>query len=218
MRKVLIMPVICLTGVFLNIVITRFCINSAEIPLFLDTIFTITVTLNCGLIWGIVCGALTNILCHSIFGWGWEPYLFTLCNIATAVITWFFRNELTGQEQSLQRRSFMFKTSQLNRIMNKVIILIIFSFALCLAMSILGGIIASFILYINTSYTEGSGISGILSTTMFGHDVPVVFKEIISRLPINIADRLISAFTGYGIFLLLRRLLKPTALENSLSV
>ena len=220
------MLILCLAGVFLNIAISRLCFF-AGLPLFLDTILTITVTLICGLPLGILCGALTNIIYHSIFGYGWEAYLFTLCNIATAIVTWcfyrFFKQELTGQEpptspngRSFQvvptgskERSFRrinLPSNQLGSVMDKVIILILFSFALCLAMSILGGLIATLIIVINSSYSDAKGISGVLSATMFGQNVPLPLKEIISRIPINIIDRLISVFAGYGIALLVRRL------------
>ena len=209
MRKALIMPLVCLAGIFLNIALPRLSIYHAGIPLYLDTIFTITVTLSCGLVWGIVCGAMTNIISHSISGIGWEPYLFTICNIATAVITWLFRRyfqtELMTDQLPVQ------KSNQPGRAMDRIIVLIIFSFTLCITMSVLGGLIATFIMYLNSAYTEGDGISGILSTTMFGQNVPVLWREIISRIPVNIVDRLISAFAGYGIAVLLHRLQKRNA-------
>ena len=190
---------LCLTGVFLNITFNRICFF-AGFPLYLDTVMTITVTLACGLPFGILCGALTNIISHSIFGHGWEAYLFAICNIATAFLTWFFyrffKQELTIQEQTPSVRQ---KSSQLNRIMDRVIILIFLSFTLCLAMSILGGLIAAFILNINSAYFETDGITGVFSATMFVHDVPIVLKEIIARIPVNMIDRLISVFAGYGI-------------------
>jgi len=205
MRKTLTMLLFCLAGVFLNILITRLCFN-AGLPLFLDTILTITVTLICGLPWGMLCGALTNVIYHSIFGYGWEAYLFTLCNIATAVVTWlfmrFFTRELAVYKlDDTQQKSPLFsaKSNFLSALMDRIIILILFSFALCLTMSILGGLIATFIIIINSSYTEVKGITGVLSATMFDHNVPLVIKEIISRIPINIIDRLISVFAGFGI-------------------
>jgi len=206
MRKTLIMFCFCLTGIILNIAITRICLLTG-IPLWLDTTFTISVTLICGLPWGILCGALTNIIHHSIWGYGWEAYLFSICNITTAFITWyfyrFFKQELEGKQGDIPSAR---RSSQLNRIMDKVIILILFSFALCLTMSILGGLIATFILYLNSAYYETDGVTGLLSATMFGHNVPVVFKEIVSRIPVNIIDRLISVFAGYGIAVILKRI------------
>jgi len=202
MPKILFKFILCFAGVLLNITFNQICFFTG-LPLWLDTVMTITVTLTCGLPFGILCGALTNIISHSVFGHGWEAYLFTLCNITTAVITWFFyrffKQELEGQDTSQQ------KSNQLNRIMDRVIILILFSFALCLAMSILGGLIATFILYLNSAYYEIDGVTGVFTATMVGQDVPVFLKEIISRIPVNIVDRLISVFAGFGLAVLLRR-------------
>ena len=215
MRKIIIMPVVCLLGIILNIILTRFCIFYAGIPLYLDTVFTITVTLSCGLVWGMICGALTNILCHTIFGWGWEPYLFTICNIATAFITWLFYRKF-NTELLLNSDNFSVftlnlpeqKSIQLKKTINLIIILIFLSFTLCIAMSILGGLIATIILSINSTYTEGDGISSILSSTMFSQNVSVLPREILSRIPINIIDRLISVFAGYAAAYFLHRTLK----------
>jgi len=212
------MLIFCLIGIFLNIAFTRLCFITG-LPLYLDTILTITITLSCGLGWGILCGTLTNVLCHSIFGYGWEAYLFTICNIATALITWFFyrffMQELEGTQELANQnvskrglRALQHNSSQLSRIMDRVIILILFSFALCLAMSILGGLIATIIQMIDSAYSDDNGITGVLSATMFGQNAPILLKEIISRIPVNIIDRLISVFAGYGIALLLNKCFK----------
>ena len=78
-------------------------------------------------------------------------------------------------------------------------------------MSILGGLIATIIQLINSSYSDDNGISAVLSATMFGQNVPMLLKEIISRIPVNIIDRLISVFAGYGIALLIQRVLPKPA-------
>ncbi|MCL2444450.1 MAG: hypothetical protein FWD13_13445, partial [Treponema sp.] len=98
------------------------------------------------------------------------------------------------------------KSSRLNTLMDRIIILTLFSFALCLIMSILGGLIATFILYLNSAYSETDGIMGVFSATMFTHNVPIIVKEILSRIPVNIIDRLISTFAGYGAALCIRHL------------
>jgi len=37
--------------------------------------------------------------------------------------------------------------------------------------------------------------------TMFHNNIPILLNEILSRIPINIIDRLISAFAAFGIAL-----------------
>ena len=207
----MVMIIICLVGTMLNIGIYRLCFLTG-IPLYLDTILTISVTLTGGLFWGVLCGALTNFIHHTFWGWGWEGYLFILCNAATALVTWLFMR-LFPRELNLYNGNFAvksaansssLKSSRVSIVMDRVIVLIIFSFALCLAMSFLGGFIAATILTMTSSYNfRGSGITALFSATMFTNS-PVYISEIVSRIPVNIVDRLISAFAGYGIALCAR--------------
>ena len=201
MRKMIAIIIISLLGAMLNIGICAFS-KGIGFPLYLDTILTIAVTLTNGLIAGILCGAFTNLIIHSIWFYGWEVYLFSLCSAATAVVTWllmrFFPQELnmtSAKKTTPASRS----NTQLSGIMDRIIALILLSFALCVTISVLGGIISAFIAVINQPLTEEAGLAGILAKTMFGKDTPLIFKEILSRIPINSIDRLISAFAGFGI-------------------
>jgi len=212
MRKIISIIVLCLTGVFLNMIIYRL-FNMLGIPLYADTIATIAVTFTGGLLCGVLCGALTNIIAHSINFWSWAGYLFALCNIATAFITWmfcrFFPNQmnLTGKKAQTDTLSLPQQSNKLSGVMDRIVILSLLSFALCIAMSILGGFISTIIVTITPPLGDRSDLPGILSATMFTKQVPLILKEILSRIPINSIDRLISAFGGYGIALGIRALL-----------
>jgi len=217
MRKIAINIVLCLSGVLLNMIIYRL-FNTLGIPLYMDTVATIAVTFTGGLLCGVLCGALTNIIAHSIIFWSWGDYLFTLCNIATAYITWlfcrFFPNQMNLSKPALTTspEEVKFPVSQksgrLSGAMDRIVILILLSSALCFAMSVLGGIITTIIITVNQPLIERSDLPGILSATMFGQNVPLILKEILSRIPINSIDRLISAFAGYTIALGIRALIK----------
>jgi len=219
------MAVICIAGSALNIVITKLCFY-AEIPLYLDTILTVSITMTCGLFWGVLCGFLTNFINHFFWGWGWEGYLFIICNAATAFVTWLIirlfpqelnlrADKITAESaksqvlKTIQTISAANKSNRFGIIMDRVIVLIILSFALCLAMSFLGGLIAAIILSLSSSYNfAASGIDSIFSATMFNENTPILISEIASRIPVNIIDRSISAFGGFGIALCIRRLTK----------
>ena len=202
---------LCIAGAMLNIAINRLCIL-VNVPLYLDTIMTVSVTLAGGLFWGVLCGALTNLVHHSIWFWGWEGYLFTFCNIATAFVTWLFirlfPRELSFDSETREAAASMkLKSSRLNLVMGRVIVLLLLSFALCLAMSILGGSLTALILGLNPSHSGERGLSVFLSATMFGSHLPVILAEIFSRIPINIIDRLVSVFGAYGIALAIHGIL-----------
>lgn len=203
MRKTVLMFFLCLVGAFLNITFNKVLTASGfGLPLYLDTIFTVSVTFLGGLFWGCLTGALTNIIGHSIDFWGWEGYLFTLCNIATAVITWLFIRFFPQELKFLQLSSNSNEKTSLNsyyykKAMNRIIVLILLSFALCLAMSLLGGLISAFIQVITNSPADELKLRALLGDSMFSQ-LPIVLSEILSRIPVNIIDRLVAAFVGFG--------------------
>jgi len=218
MRKNVVLSVLCIVGAFLNVAINILINRAAGLPLYLDTILTVSLTLTGGLFWGLLTGFLTNIIGPTLYFYGWEGYLFVICNMATALVTWlfirFFPRELGLSNVSLAETQDMPSASQksssrrLAEAINTMIVLILLSFSLCLVISILGGVIATFIQSINPAVSGKQGLSADLTATMFGKNIPVVLAEILSRIPVNIIDRLITVFAGYGIALILRNLLR----------
>ena len=204
MRKTALMFLFCISGTALNIIFNRvFAGSGMGLPLYMDTVLTIAVTFIGGLFWGCLTGVLTNIIGHTISFWGWEGYLFSLCNILTAVITWkfscIFRTELTfisgkNEKENLRSASF-FRSRRLDNIMSLIFVLMLLSFILCFSISIMGGLIASLIDIIKTPQS----INPASQHSDFYSGLPLVLMEIVSRIPINIVDRIISVFAGFGI-------------------
>jgi len=195
------MFLLCIFGTALNVIFNKvFAGSGIGLPLYMDTVLTITVTFIGGLFWGCLTGVLTNIVGHTMSFWGWEGYLFSLCNILTAVITWkfsrIFISELTfmSDKNKTENTSF-FKSRRLDNIMSRIFILMLLSFILCFAISIMGGLIASFIEIIKTPQSANLASQ---HSDFYGR-LPLVLKEIVSRIPINIIDRIISVFAGFGI-------------------
>jgi len=204
MRKTALMFLLCVFGTALNIFFNKvFAGSGIGLPLYMDTVFTITVTFIGGLFWGCITGILTNVIGHTINFWGWEGYFFSLCNILTALITWkftrLFLSELTflndKNETENPRSASFFKSRRLDNIMSRIFVLMLLSFILCFAISIMGGLIASFIEVINTTQSENPASQ----YSDFYSGLPLVLREIVSRVPINIIDRIISVFAGFGI-------------------
>jgi len=213
-KKILLPAVLCIAGALLNIALNKLIVLTGHtgLPLYMDTIFIVAITLWGGLFWGSLCGVLTNLIGNTINANGLEVYLYALCCIATALVTWlfvrFFPRELdfslqyAKREQMRRTAGIESESGKLYRVLEKVIALTLLSFALCIAMSVLGGLITTVILAMNPSQLEQRGI---LSETMFGEKFSVLLREILARIPVNIIDRPIAAFCGYGIALGLRR-------------
>jgi len=222
MRKAVFLFIFCIVGAFLNVGFHLLTTGENLLPLYNDTVFTITVTLLGGPVWGSVTGALSNIIGHTNNFWGWEGYLFALCNIAVAIITWLFMRlfpkelnlTLSGTGRGGQEAvKFLTpaKSRQLDRIMNCIFVLTFLSFALCFAISILGGTISFFIGLIRTFSEAGLSDNPASIPIMVHHNFPLLFKEILSRIPINIIDRIIAAFGGYGIAFVIAFLFRKTS-------
>jgi len=203
MRKFILLFFFSITGAALNVGINRvFAVSGIGLPLYIDTVLTITVTFIGGLFWGCLTGALTNIAGHTLNFWGWEGYLFTLCSITTAVITWLFIRafpvELTFNQNKKTHAFNYSKSRQLDKLMNIVFALTLLSFVLCIAMSIMGGLISFFIEIIRTQSTQNDVMNPASQPSGFYAGFPLILREIVSRIPINIIDRIISVFAGFG--------------------
>ena len=208
-RGTILMSLLCLAGALLNIALNILFAGVIALPLYMDTVFTISVTLAGGLFWGILCGALTNLIGHTILFWGWAGYLFILCNVATAVITAgfvrFFPRELSlSPHAAVIAADTPARSRRLSIVMNRMVVIILLSFCLCIAMSVLGGSIAAFIQALIRPAADGqihNPASATLSPIISRQNLPVILTEILSRIPVNVIDRLVSAFGGYGIAL-----------------
>jgi len=207
MRKIILLLLFSLAGAAANIFLNKvFAASGIGLPLYIDTVLTISVTLIGGLFWGCLTGALTNVLGHTLNFWGWEGYLFILCSIVAALITWkfscLFPGELSftaAQNKNKSNLKSFSKSLQLDKFMNIFFVLTLLSFTLCIAISIMGGLISYFIEVIRIQ-TTGSDITNPSSQPSdFYAGLPLILREIISRIPINIIDRLISVFLGFGI-------------------
>ena len=218
MRRTITLAVLCLAGALLNIIINKFLIFTEALSLlYMDTIFTVALTFTGGLFWGALCGALTNLIEQTIFPWGWQGYLYAICSVATALITWLFIRFFPRELDLHAKHEELYHTPESNprsvnlaKKINCTIILLLLSLALCLAMSVLGGLITAFIIAMNPSLSGAWGVSGIriLSGAMFQENYPILLVEISSRIPVNIIDRPIAAYGGYGIAVLLRKIMR----------
>jgi hypothetical protein len=196
------MVFLCLAGALLNNVFPA--LVKPYFPLFLDTVFTVTLTLTGGLFWGVLTGALTNVIFNTFFFWGWEGYLFALCNMATAVVTWlfmrFFPRELGLAGVPRPGFPSPHKSGRFETVADRVVVLFILSFGLCIAMSVLGGLISALIQIFKPVYLKERFVSAAISDW----NLPLILSEIMSRLPQNVIDRIVTAFAGYGVAMLLQ--------------
>ncbi|MDR2607670.1 MAG: hypothetical protein LBC57_04695 [Treponema sp.] len=174
--------------------------------LFLDTVFTISVTLSGG-IWAGFFTAIISTICFE-FPWNnsWAYFLFGICSLASACLTWIFIRLFPRECGSFNLWDDGAASVQGEEptLLDRFVMLLLFCLAMCALISVLGGLIAVFIeTVIHVPITLSPETYFKLGLLRQG--LNLVTAEILARLPINIVDRLISVFVAYGAALLLKR-------------
>jgi hypothetical protein len=179
-----------LVGALLNFGTMLLFQNVLRFPLFMDTMFTVVFTFLGGLPYGIAVAVLTHLVTNPLLSSDLPLYLYTFCNVLVAVITAVFMRlfPLECSVASPARR----------RIFERIAILFFLSLALCVAVSLLGGIIGTIV---ETFFTprDSYGAETFIFRRMLERDgLPLFAVEVLCRIPVNIIDRFVSVFGGYG--------------------
>ena len=214
--------ILCVVSAVLNIFVNHLVNGFTRLPLYLDTVFTAAMCFTAGLLPAIITGIFFPVLLlpvNYLFLYNlpletvWSAYFFLICALGEIVIICFFykkikpiENEflanLEGKKPLLQ--SFTLIATQL----------LVLTALDCIIVSILGGITGYTIGLFSMPrplYPEDTFLLGLIR-----NNVPQLASEILSRIPINIVDRFIVIFGGYGISLFYRKLLKTQSSEAHL--
>ncbi|MDR2500017.1 MAG: hypothetical protein LBD37_02915 [Treponema sp.] len=147
-------------------------------------------------------------------------YLFTLCNMASALLTGLFKR-LFPAEFSLARPGGVYGKggARFSLALERCIVLLALSMALCFLISILGGCTSALIAALDAgdpAQMPGGGL-GLLRLALVRANLPLALTEALARVPVNVVDRLISVFLGYGAALTLRGLNRNGAVFSNFS-
>ena len=189
--------VICVFAVLFNILTVLFFFDTLHLPLFMDTIFSVAVVFYCGLIPGLIVQITYNILNSFIWflklgNYDFFILMYTLCGILIIISTWL-----------IAKNKEEFKISPSITLLYLILISLISS-----ACSIItGGIIDYFHLTYQNIPDAMSPIKTFTDSFVRQH-IPLLASCILAQIPVSFADRLISTFAGYGVFLLAERIMK----------
>ena len=192
-------------GAVCNVLLYVVFVRKLGLPLYLDTIFTMTLAFLGGPLWGALTGLCTNIILHCVWYGGLLYFLFALCNIAVALVTALFVRFFPAELDVAGGRPAPVPAPQSQRfvrLLDLSIVLILLSFGLCIAISILGGLIGTLIKTIIPNPNSGTELRFL--STLVRKNLPLVLVETLSRIPVNIIDRPVSAFCAYRAARLLR--------------
>jgi len=207
-RSFFIISFLCLVSALCNVLLNYFVFHVGHIPLYLDTVFTVALCFSAGLLPGLLNAALVLPLCHSLMHTyilptepqaGLARYLFTLCVVCEVLTVCFYHRSMKKQETAF------FEKPTFDSFIGVAAKLLVLAVLDCIVVSITGGII-DFIITKNSAphpiFPEDTFKLGLLR-----NNVPMLTTAILSRIPINIVDRFIAIFGGYGISIVYRKIL-----------
>jgi len=192
--RVIKLGLLCVLAAGANYLVNNICVYYLKIPLYLDTIFNAAVCFSTGLVPGIITAGL-SYTALAVRDSGFHP--FVLCSIAEVLLIWRLK-------PSPSELSFETKRDTLVSVIARLMLLFI---AASLAVSVLGGII-DFITYnvLSNSKTFFSAEDAFKIGFLKSNIHPLAIN-IMSRIPVNMVDRFIVIFGGFGAAVLCRKII-----------
>ncbi len=174
-------------------IILVFFVRKSNVPVFMDTIFTVAVTFYAGLIPGLLAAVMYNpaITLIDCFMADSEIYVFdflySICGMVIVLITW---------QISRNKEEFLF--SKAVTVLYLTIIACASSFVSSICASVLDTVIRPL-------FAKSAGFSPIdsVQVQLQRENVSTFLSFLLPRIPISLFDRLLSTFAGYGVSLVM---------------
>lgn len=177
--------------------------NAVQAPLYLDTVFTVAITFCAGLAPGLITGlALSPFFTRVVYKYllnipdssAWLVSVFTICVFVEIILVCLFRTKIKPREEI-----FLKKPSP-HSFTGIAVQLVTLAAVDCIALSVSGGLI-DFVLTL-LSAPKIFSPEDTFKLSLLKNNAPFLAAAVLSRIPINIVDRFIAVFCGYGISLL----------------
>lgn len=166
-----------------------------KLPLFFDTIFTVAVVFHLGLVPGLCVSIgynLINGLEWVIFKGVSDPFIFfyAICGVLIVLSTWF-----------IARRKENFKIEPLVTLLYLLLITLISS-----ACTITAGGIIDYFHYICYDVPDMMNPIKTFTDSFVQQQFSLLISCILAQIPVSVLDRLLATFAGYGVYLLVERM------------
>ena len=192
-RRWLIIIISTILSIVINFGFNHLAIFILHVPLFLDTVGTVTLTFFCGWIPRLVCAFATILLDSIIGGYFLQlPTLYVICSFFAVFISYKFKRNIFNTNMIIVRICYLF----------------ILAMIMCVVISILGGIIDSICITYSNYKSTYPVASDFFKPNFIKLGLSQLGTNIVSRFPINIVDRLFTCFISYGLSLLFSLLVK----------
>ncbi|MBO4728502.1 MAG: hypothetical protein J5631_08800 [Spirochaetaceae bacterium] len=181
-RRYIIISISTILCIVINFGFNHLAVFILHVPLFLDTIGTVTVTFLFGWIPGLICALATTTIESIICDYFLQlPMLYVICSFSAVLICQIFKNFIFNTDIIIVRISYLF----------------ILSIAMCIIISVLGGIIDTICVTYSNYKSYYPVASDFFKPNFIKLGLSQLGTNIISRFPINIVDRLITSFIAY---------------------
>lgn len=161
-------------------------------PLYLDSLFTISVVSLFGLIPGILCAFFSNV-CLSL--WTQSSLLFSVCHICTAVLAWcVFRYESEKQISSERSKQFSYSIDSF----------LWAGILSALSNAIIGDMIAGLVFSSQPPLDHAT----IVTQGLFVAFENLTFANIFAGVLENLVDKILSAILSFCMYQIVRKRLK----------
>jgi len=201
---------LCLVSAFANAAFSFIISGLLRVPLYVDTVFTAAMCFTAGISAGIITGAFLSplfffIVYKFIINVSLDIALlrniFIICIIAEVfLICCFYKKIKTREDIFLEKLAA--KQDVLFAFIPVAVQLLLLVVLDCIVVSILGGIIELIIDRFSVPWKYSP--SDIFKLGLLRYNANALAAGILSQIPINIVDRFIVIFGGYGISLIFR--------------
>jgi hypothetical protein len=177
--------------------------------LYLDTIFTVAAAFMGGLVPGFISAVLTTVIYGTLYfiengtPYFGANYLYISCSIAMVLLVRLFANFFQTECESVRIIGGQSKPYNGKILQSPLFIMLtILSLVMCIVISVMGGLISAGI----TAVTGVVDKSGWFRLGFIRQGFSLTASEILARIPVNIADKTIAVFGGYGIAYLVKKI------------
>ena len=216
--------ILCILAAITNFSLNMFLWPFLGLSLYLDTLFTAMMAFSAGLLPGIITAVLTTgIIQAFVFSRNLNiTWLFVFCSIAEVILICLIKPHLVLNNSEVfiafKKSSFRMSNDRLEsnfiNFIRNLAILLLLSLLACVSASFTGGIIDYICYSVMAQKKDVFSPEDIFKMGFIRGDVPIVFANILSRLPINIVDRLIVVFGGYGLSRFIKLILRKDELQQ----
>ncbi|WP_294429251.1 hypothetical protein [uncultured Treponema sp.] len=180
---------LCIVAEALNLITAYIFYDTLQLPLFMDTIFTVAITFYCGLLPGVLVAIFYNVIATLTFpirDYTFEPYamLFAICGALVAFSTWLFA-----------RHKEDFRISKTITVLYLILIALVSSF-----MSVIAGGVIDCIRFTFADLPDRMAPIKDFTDTFRSLHYSLLASCFLGQIPVSLTDRMITTFAGYGVY------------------